>query len=96
MPYFDSSLTINSFSTTSLPNKKLEEFCKAHDFKYISTHGFRHTHCSLLFSAGLSIAEVQDRMGHKDIKTTMNIYNHVFSKDKQEAHKKFIQAMNKL
>lgn len=47
------------------------------DFKKISTHGFRHTHASLLFEAGASIKEVQDRLGHSDITTTMNIYAHV-------------------
>ena len=31
----------------------------------------------LLFEAGLSIQEVQDRLGHGDIKTTMDIYAHV-------------------
>lgn len=40
----------------------------------IIPHGFRHTHCSLLFESGASIKEVQERLGHKDIKTTMNIY----------------------
>ncbi|WP_315307337.1 tyrosine-type recombinase/integrase [Enterococcus devriesei] len=47
------------------------------DFKKISTHGFRHTHASLLFEAGATIKEVQDRLGHSDITTTMNIYAHV-------------------
>ncbi|KPA60984.1 site-specific recombinase, partial [Streptococcus suis] len=27
-------------------------------------------HCSLLFEAGASIKEVQERLGHEDIKTT--------------------------
>ena len=30
----------------------------------ITTHGLRHTHCSLLFEAGASLKEVQDRLGH--------------------------------
>lgn len=47
------------------------------DFKRITTHGFRHTHASLLFEAGATIKEVQDRLGHSDITTTMNIYAHV-------------------
>ncbi|MEK4521159.1 tyrosine-type recombinase/integrase [Psychrobacillus sp. FSL W7-1493] len=38
--------------------------------KHISPHGLRHTHCSLLFEAGVSIKEVQDRLGHTDVKTT--------------------------
>lgn len=43
----------------------------------ITTHGLRHTHASLLFEAGANIKEVQDRLGHSDIKTTMDIYTHV-------------------
>lgn len=52
--------------------------------KRITPQGFRHTHCSLLFESGASIKEVQQRLGHKDIQTTMNVYAHVtkYSKDK--------------
>lgn len=56
---------------------------KKYSMRRITTHGFRHTHCSLLFEAGASIKEVQDRLGHSDIQTTMNIYAHV-SKEKKE------------
>ncbi|SQB31069.1 putative phage integrase [Streptococcus dysgalactiae] len=54
------------------------------DLKRITPQGFRHTHCSLLFESGATIKEVQQRLGHKDIQTTMNIYAHVtkYSKDK--------------
>ena len=55
----------------------------------ITTHGLRHTHCSLLFEAGVSLKEVQDRLGHSDVQTTMNIYAHVTKKAKEEAIQKF-------
>lgn len=55
----------------------------------ITTHGLRHTHCSLLFEAGASLKEVQDRLGHSDVQTTMNIYAHVTKKAKEEAILKF-------
>ncbi|WP_375199726.1 tyrosine-type recombinase/integrase [Lysinibacillus sp. RS11] len=55
----------------------------------ITTHGLRHTHCSLLFEAGASLKEVQDRLGHSDIQTTMNIYAHVTKEAKEEAILKF-------
>lgn len=57
--------------------------------KKVTTHGLRHTHCSLLFEAGASIKEVQDRLGHSDVKTTMDIYAHVTEKAKAEAIQKF-------
>ena len=48
----------------------------------MTIHGLRHTHCSILFEAGATIKQVQVRLGHKNIKTTMEIYAHV-SKNKQ-------------
>lgn len=62
--------------------------------KRITPHGFRHTHCSLLFESGASINQVQERLGHKDIKTTMNIYAHVTEKAKEETGQKFAQYVN--
>lgn len=59
----------------------------------ITTHGLRHTHCSLLFEAGATIKEVQDRLGHSDIKTTMNIYAHVTENAKEETADKFAKFM---
>lgn len=56
--------------------QKLSVFCKRAGVKEITPHGFRHTHCSLLFEAGATVKEVQDRLGHSDIKTTLNIYTH--------------------
>ncbi|WP_144513061.1 site-specific integrase [Bacillus sp. FJAT-22090] len=60
----------------------------------ITTHGLRHTHCSLLFEAGASLKEVQVRLGHTDVKTTMDIYTHVTQKAKDEAILKFASYIN--
>ena len=38
----------------------------------------------LLFEAGVSLKEVQDRLGHTDVKTTMDIYTHVTQKQKKK------------
>ncbi len=59
-------------------------YSEKYDLPYITPHGFRHTHCSLLFEAGASIKEVQERLGHEDIKTTMNIYAHVTENTKEK------------
>lgn len=57
--------------------------------KRITPHGFRFTHCSLLFEAGASIKEVQARLGHKDVQTTMNIYAQVTPQMIEDTGKKF-------
>lgn len=64
--------------------KKLPE-----DFKQISIHGFRHTHASLLFEAGASIKDVQSRLGHSDIQTTMDVYTHVSKTAKEQLANRF-------
>lgn len=61
----------------------------------ITPHGFRHTHCSLLFESGASIKEVQERLGHKDIKTTMNIYAHVTPQSVKKTGDRFAKFMGK-
>lgn len=43
----------------------------------ITTHGFRHTHVSLLVEMGATLKQIQDRLGHDDIQTTMDTYAHV-------------------
>lgn len=40
-------------------------------------HSLRHTHASILLAAGADIKYVQDRLGHKNIETTLNVYSHV-------------------
>lgn len=45
--------------------------------KHLHSHMLRHTHASLLAEAGISLEIIQDRLGHKDDKTTMMIYLHV-------------------
>ena len=49
----------------------------------ITTHGFRHTHATLLFASGLDIKQVQARLGHSNVQTTLNIYTHAIQ-DKQD------------
>ena len=82
-----------SFSPESQPVRQLHKAVDGTDLPYISPHGLRHTHCSLLFSAGASIPEVQDRLGHSDVKTTIDIYNHVYPQDKEKALSSFLAFM---
>ena len=85
--------TKGSFITPSQPIRQLHKVVDDTDLKYVSPHGFRHTHCSMLFSAGVSIPEVQDRLGHDDVKTTLDIYNHVYKEDKTAALERFLDYM---
>ena len=81
----------NGFLTFSSAGHRLDSLTKKAKVTRITPHGLRHTHCYLLFEAGATIKEVMDRMGHSDMRTTMNIYNHVTSKKKQEVANKFAE-----
>ncbi len=77
----------------SYPAKVLDRILKKHNLPPITLHGFRHTHCSLLFAAGVSIKEVQERVGHKDYATTMNIYTHLSQEQKTETVNKLTKFL---
>ena len=59
-------------------------YSKNKNLKEISPHGFRHTHASLLFEAGATLKEVQERLGHSNSKTTLEIYTHVIKSKQKE------------
>ncbi|KAA9238609.1 site-specific integrase [Aerococcus tenax] len=88
--------------TSSTKNKHLyptatdqffRKFCKKYDLRFINVHGFRHTHCSLLFEAGVPMKDVKERLGHSNITTTMNIYTHVTKDSRKESADKFAAFM---
>lgn len=61
--------------------------------KDVTPHSFRHTHTSLLIEANVHIKEIQERLGHSDISTTMDIYAHMTKEIKKEASTKFSNLM---
>lgn len=79
----------NEFLQPTKTRKWITYIQSKYQLSTITTHGLRHTHCSLLFEAGATLKEVQDRLGHSDVQTTMNIYTHVTKKAKEEAISKF-------
>lgn len=67
----DGSLVSNKYI-----HRKLDSF-RYQGYKTFRTHNLRHTHCTKLIENDVDIKYVQERMGHKDVQTTMNIYNHI-------------------
>lgn len=48
-------------------------------------HWLRHTHVALCIKAGLGLPEIQRRLGHEDIQTTINIYGRMIDEMSDEA-----------
>lgn len=61
--------------------------------KHVSLDSFRHTHTSLLIETGVHIKEIQERLVHSDINTTMDIYTHTTKDIKKDASTKFSNLM---
>lgn len=59
-------------------------------------HLFRHTHASMMLNAGMNWKELQHRMGHKSISTTMDTYAELAPKKKFEAVDIFLNKMEEL
>ncbi|MCC5894060.1 MAG: site-specific integrase [Alkalibacterium sp.] len=60
----------------------------------ISTHGFRHTHASILIEAGTEMKEIQERLGHASINITADVYGHLTEKARENSANKFAEAVN--
>lgn len=75
-------------------NRWLVKILKNYDLPKITLHGFRHTHATLLLESGASIKEVQERLGHDNVSTTMNIYTHVIESRREESGNKFAKYVN--
>ena len=73
----------NDFIGNSTIRKYLKQISKKAGIHLITSHGFRHTHATLLFASGMDIKQVQARLGHSNVQTTLNIYTHAM-KDKQD------------
>ena len=51
-------------------------------------HDLRHLCASIMLLQGINVKVAQERLGHKDIATTMNIYSHVLPSSAKEAAEK--------
>lgn len=83
----------NEITQPSKPTQWNNAICKKYGLRHIKVHGFRHTHASLLFEAGVSMQNVKERLGHANIETTMDIYTHVTKKQKEETANQFASYM---
>lgn len=72
----------------------LTDIINKYNLTSITTHGLRHTHCSLLFEAGANVKDVQDRLGHRDVKITLEIYTHITQKNKTDTIDKFANYLS--
>ncbi len=68
--------------------KALQELMKRHikkaDVKKIRVHDLRHSHCAYLIHQGVQPLIIKERLGHKDIKITLNTYGHLYPSEQRK------------
>ena len=50
---------------------------KQNIFPKFTYHALRHTHASMMFDAGINEKYIAERLGHKNVVTTLKTYIHV-------------------
>lgn len=66
--------------------------CSRIDLKPIRVHDIRHSHASMLIDLGANPLMIAERLGHEDVKMTMNTYSHLF----QSHQKEIIEKLEKI
>lgn len=68
-------------------------FIADHKLKPITPHGLRHTHASLLFSAGVEPKNISDRLGHSTVQITLDLYTHITEEQRTDTVEKLLEYM---
>lgn len=70
-----------------------KRFIADHKLKSITPHGLRHTHASLLFSAGVEPKNISDRLGHSTVQITLDLYTHITEEQRTDTVEKLLEYM---
>jgi len=101
LPFQDLDIEIPYERTYPVFIKENGEFSGTDTVKYASKvinyelginfnfHALRHTHATMLIEAGVPVKAVSDRLGHGNVRTTLETYVHVTDKMKTDAVDKF-------
>ena len=58
--------------------KRMKKFMEKAEVKIIRVHDFRHSHVAYLINKGVQPLIIKERLGHRDIKITLNTYGHLY------------------
>ena len=50
----------------------------------IRPHGLRHSHVALLIALGVNVLSIANRLGHRDVSLTLNVYGHLMHDARRE------------
>lgn len=71
-------------SDTNIENHN-KRYAELAGLPHRTIHEFRHSHASVLINGGINPLEVARRLGHADVKMTLNTYSHWFPSAEEKA-----------
>lgn len=81
---FEPSMRLFSQLNKQSLNNNLKRAANAVGVKELTIHELRHSHASLLINNNVSIKAIQQRLGHKNIETTLGTYSHMYPTKEKE------------
>lgn len=88
--------TGTSLITNNAVTKVLQKYCLENKLGKYTLHSIRHTHCSYLLHNGVSIYYISKRLGHRNIKTTMDVYSHLLDETAEVEKDKAMKALESM
>ncbi|HHV09773.1 MAG TPA: site-specific integrase [Clostridiales bacterium] len=70
-----------------------QRFSQDYSLPHIHPHKFRHTQASLLYFSGEDPVTISNRLGHKHVSTTQNIYGHIMKGADERASDKIASML---
>lgn len=70
-------------------SKRWRRFRMKYNIRTLPFHSLRHTSATWLLNHGVSPKVIQERLGHRDIKTTLNVYSHVLKDTRRDVANMF-------
>jgi integrase len=76
------------------PSKIFQRYRLKLGLRSQSVHDLRHLHATELLRSGVSAHLVRDRLGHRDISVTLDVYGHIRADQKREVANQFASAID--
>ena len=70
--------------TKDIFSRRIRTICTGSDLEPIRLHDLRHSHVALLIHQKEDYSTIKERLGHASIKTTIDVYGHLYPNKQQE------------
>jgi len=83
-----------NYISSNYINLQFKRLIERHGFPDVHIHDLRHANASLLINMGVPVKVISEHLGHRDTKTTENIYAHIFNETMVQASDAISKALS--